>query len=137
MFQFRLGTGVVGPAKTLGKWAGDKHAAFDELHAWLRTLAPPTTNNFATLFAGLYDPDWRPAGIRFDVLENEFTGIAGLSGNDEKTQAEVSRILRQAGIEHYMEGSVIYGVSVIKAQARRATKLLKDHFRDKPNWIRF
>lgn len=54
-----LWTGEIG---SVSKWAGDKHADFDALYAWLIACAE-SAGKGKPQFEGAYDPEWRPDGF--------------------------------------------------------------------------
>jgi hypothetical protein len=68
-----------------------------------------------------------------DALE----GVAVIGANDHETRAIVERLLAAAGIDCFIEGSVVYSVQVRSRDAVRAHEILTSSAELKGRWIQF
>jgi len=69
--------------------------------------------------------------------DQELLSIAVVGGTDHEAQAIIERELGAAGIEHFLEGSVVYHVQVHPQDRQRAIHVLKSSEDLKGHWIQF
>jgi hypothetical protein len=68
---------------------------------------------------------------------DELAGAALIGATDTEARAIVERLLSAAGIDHYIEGSIVYSVQVRPGDLARALEILKSSPELKDHWIEF
>jgi hypothetical protein len=68
---------------------------------------------------------------------DELVGAALIGATDEEARAIVERLLAAAGIENFIEGSVVYSVQVRRRDLARAREILRSSSELKGHWIQF
>src|SRR5690348_7317887 len=66
---------------------------------------------------------------------SSWVGIASIGGIDRITEIHIASLLGTRGITPVIEGSVLYGVIVPAADAKRATAILRADARKRRYWI--
>jgi hypothetical protein len=76
--------------------------------------------------------DWRGAEDSRSILAvpdvakaPEYRVIARVDANDKKTHEMISSLLKEEGIDCYIEGSIAYGVFVAESDKTHALRILK------------
>lgn len=67
--------------------------------------------------------------------DDELAGAALIGASDHETRAIVERLLAAAGIDCFIEGSVVYSVQVRSRDIVRARKILTSSAELKGHWI--
>jgi hypothetical protein len=67
--------------------------------------------------------------------DNELAGAAVIGATDHEARAIVERLLAAAGIDHFIEGSVVYSVQVRPRDLVRAREILRSSTDLKDHWI--
>ena len=69
--------------------------------------------------------------------DDELAGAALIGATDTEARAIVERLLDAAGIEYFIEGSVVYSVQVRSADLAQAGEILRSSSALKDHWIQF
>ena len=68
---------------------------------------------------------------------DDLVGAALIGGTDDGARAIVERLLGAAGIDYFIEGSVVYSVQVRPPDLARAREILRSSSELKNHWIQF
>ena len=74
--------------------------------------------------------------MHFDA-DKELVGVALIGATDSGARAIVERLLDGAGIDYFIEGSVVYSVQVHPPNLARAREVLRSSSELKDHWIQF
>jgi hypothetical protein len=69
--------------------------------------------------------------------DEELVGAALIGATDLEARAIVERLLGAAGIDYFIEGSVVYSVQVHSPDLARASEILRSSSELKNHWIQF
>ncbi len=69
--------------------------------------------------------------------DDELVGAALIGGTDDDARVIVERLLGAAGIDYFIEGSVVYSVQVHSPDLARAKEILRSSSELKDHWIQF
>jgi hypothetical protein len=69
--------------------------------------------------------------------DDELAGAAVIGATDHEARAIVERLLAAAGIDYFIEGSVVYSVQVRRRDLVRAREILRSSTDLKDHWIQF
>jgi hypothetical protein len=69
--------------------------------------------------------------------DEELAGAALIGATDVEARAIVERLLGEAGIDCFIEGSVVYSVQVHRPDLARAREILRSSSELKDHWIQF
>lgn len=69
--------------------------------------------------------------------DDELAGAALIGAADTGARAIVERLLEAAGIEYFIEGSVVYSVQVRPTEFARAREILSSSSPLRDHWIQF
>ncbi len=71
------------------------------------------------------------------LADDELVGAAVVGATDQEARAIVERELALAGIDCFIEGSVVYSVQVRSRDLARAREILRSSLDLKDHWIQF
>jgi hypothetical protein len=69
--------------------------------------------------------------------DDELVGAAVIGATDEEARGIVERLLAAAGIDSYIEGSVVYHVQVRPSDLERVRAILRSSTELEDHWIQF
>jgi hypothetical protein len=69
--------------------------------------------------------------------DDELAGAALIGATDLEARAIVEQLLGAAGIDYFIEGSVVYSVQVRPPDLARASEILRSSSGLKDHWIQF
>jgi hypothetical protein len=69
--------------------------------------------------------------------DEELVGVALIGATDLEARAIVERLLGVAGIDYFIEGSVVYSVQVHPPDLAHASEILRSSSELKDHWIQF
>lgn len=69
--------------------------------------------------------------------DDKLVGAALIGGTDDDARVIVEHLLGAAGIDYFIEGSVVYSVQVHSPDLARAKEILRSSSELKDHWIQF